>query len=268
MAAPQQQGSQSDNSTGILWGAAALFVALGAIWYSFKDYLVSIFLTIKLYEVNLLSFFNQTYFGDIRIRLVTALAKPQNIPFPEVVALGDSVGDWLRFPFVIILFILAFAIYLGNATRVYRRLYSMQDLVKLEHDNWPQITPVINLDLIKSDIDKGPWAMAMTPVQFCKRYRLLDEVRPDKREGMSRKEWGKVEAVLKRGDANKVFALQLGQLWAGTHKLPLHARALFAAFAARINADSGSAAELFAQLSISSTTKLNFSGVNELLKKY
>ncbi len=35
--------------------------------------------------------------------------------------------------------------------------------------NWPQITPVLDLDLIKTDIDKGPWAMAMTPMQFCKR---------------------------------------------------------------------------------------------------
>ena len=45
-------------------------------------------------------------------------------------------------------------------------------------------------------------------------------------------------------------------------------RALFAAFAARINSDTKSAAHILAQLSVSSTSKLNLTGVDELLKKH
>ena len=55
---------------------------------------------------------------------------------------------------------------------------------------------------------------------------------------MSRKDWDKIEVVLKRGEANKIFAMQLGPLWKGADKLPPHAKALFAVFAARINADT------------------------------
>jgi intracellular multiplication protein IcmP len=111
--------------------------------------------------------------------------------------------------------------------------------------------------------------MALTPMLFCKKYKLLDEVRPARREGMSRKEWDKIEVVLKRGEANKIFAMQLGPLWAGTDKLPAYARALFAVFAARINSDSKAAAELLAQLSASSLSgTLNYKGVDALLKKH
>ena len=174
----------------------------------------------------------------------------------------------MRVPVAIILFILAFIVYFGNTTRVFNRVYNMRDFAKFEKNNWPQISPVVGLDLVKADIDKGPWAMAMTPMQFCKKYKLLEEVRPQRREGMSRKDWDKVEVVLKRGEANRIFALQLGNAWKGIDSLSPHARALFAVFAARINADTKEAARLLSQFSASSTTKLDFTGVDELLKKH
>ena len=149
-----------------------------------------------------------------------------------------------------------------------KRFIKCKILAKLESKNWPQITPVVNLDLIKTDIDTGPWAMALTPMQFCKRYKLLQEIKPVRQEGMSRKDWDKIEVVLKRGEANKLFAMQLGSLWMGVDKLPPHLKALFAAFAARINADTKPAADLLASISASSGGKLNFSGTEELLKKH
>lgn len=267
MAAPQQ-GGQPDNSAGILWGVAAFLAALGVIWYAFKNYIVLFFLQLKLYEVDLLSYFNQQYFAPLKLQLEAALISPNSVTFPDLLHLGQGVGDWLRFPLVALLFILAFVVYLGNTARVFRRTYNMTELAKLEQVNWPQITPVIGLDLLKTNIDKGPWAMAMTPMQFCKRYRLLDEVRPVRQEGMSRKEWDKIEVILKKGEANKLFALQLGAIWRGTGQLPPYTKALFAVFAARINADSKAAAGLLEQLSASSTKTLDLRGVNELIKKH
>lgn len=267
MAAPQQ-GGQSDNSMAMIWGIAAVFAVIGVIWFAFKSKIVSFFLTIKLYELKLLSLVGGHYFDRLESALYSAIANPEKVDFNQLIALGQGVGDWLRYPFVILLFILAVVVYTSNTTRVFKRTYNMKELAKLEKVNWPQITPVVDLDLIKVDIDAGPWAMAMTPLQFCKRNKLLEEIRPQRREGMSRRDWDKVEVVLRRGEANRLFALQLGQLWRGTNKLPPHVRALFAAFAARINADSKEAAKLLAQLSASSTTKLNVAGVNELLKKH
>jgi intracellular multiplication protein IcmP len=126
----------------------------------------------------------------------------------------------------------------------------------------------MNLDLVKTNIDQGPWAMAMTPMQFCKRYKLLEEHKAQPREGMTRKEWNRIEVSLRRGQANKVFALQLGPLWQGVERLPPHTRALFAAFAARNQNDTKAAENLLAHISRSSAKKLDFMGTDELLKKH
>lgn len=267
MAAPQQ-GNQSDNSTSILWGVAALFFAIGFIWFAFKKYLVMFYLTIKLYQANFLGFFSTDHANQLRSSLLPALQNVEGIKFADLIQMGSATGDWFRFPFAILLFVLAIVVYFGNTTRIFKRSYNMRDLVKTEKGIWPQIIPIADLDLVKTDIDVGPWSMAMTPMQFCKRYKLLEEFRPERHEGMSRKDWDKIEVKLKRGDANKIFALQLGPIWRGVDHLPPHVRALFAVFAARINADSQAAIKLLAQLNRSSSTKLDMSGVDHLLKKY
>lgn len=272
--APQGGGGQSDNSNAVLWIVAALFAAGGIIWYVFKTQIVTLYLRIKLLEVNLLDWlattfhFSSTYFDPVRDAILAGIANPSAPTFHDLVMVGTGVGNWLRFPFAAILVVMAFLLYFSNTTRTFRHTYKMTDLAKLEQNNWPQITPVAELDLIKQDIDVGPWAMALTPMQYCKRFRLLQEVRPHKREGVSRKEWSQVTAVLKRGEANKVLALQVGQLWKGTKALPPHVRALFAIFAARANADTDSAHKLLMQLAATSATKLNYDGVDALLEKH
>lgn len=267
MAAPQQGGNQGDHSAGILWGVAAIFAGLGLAWYALKNYIVIFYLTIKLYEVNFLTLFNASHFEPIAVSIKNAIHNPSTVKFENLTSLGAAAGDYLRFPFAAFLLALGVVVYMGNTARVFRNTYQMRDLAKLEKTNWPQIAPVVELDLIKTDIDKGPWAMAMTPIQFCKRHRLLEEVRPQRREGMTRKEWDKIDVVLKRGEANKLFAIQLGPMFKGVDKLPPHIKALFAVFAARINAESQPAAKILAQLNASSQTKLNFEGVDDLLKK-
>lgn len=274
-AAPQGGGQGGgDSSYDILWIICAVFIAIGAIWYLFSAQLISFYLTIKIWELDILGYFSSllnqpNYFEPLRNSLVSARANAAHLSFGNLAAVGTSAGMWLRIPFAIILLLLAVLVYVNNTTRVYRRTYNMHDFAKLESKNWPQITPIVNLDLIKTDIDTGPWAMALTPMQFCKKYKLLDEVRPQRREGMSRKDWDRIEVVLKRGETNKIFVMQLGPMWGGVNRLPPYVRALFAVFAARINSDTKPAAELLAQISASSLHKdLNLSGADALLKKH
>jgi intracellular multiplication protein IcmP len=218
-----------------------------------------------LIEIDIISFFTNNL-DDVRTTITTT--DPNNFTFQDVMHVGQAVGNYLRIPLVLILLALAVIVFFSNSTRAFKRIYTMRDLAQLEKTNWPQITPVVNLDLINTDIDKGPWAMALTPMQFCKRYNLIDEQRRQPQEGMSRKERSQVEAVLRRGAANKLFVVQLGPVWQGIDRLPPHAKALFAVFAARINNDSKAAADLLAKISASSGAKLDFSGANELLKKH
>lgn len=275
MVASQQGGGQQDNSNAILWWVAAIFAGLAAIWFTLKNQIIAVFLIIKLYEVNFLSFLshylplNAVQLDQLRSVIYYATSNPASIKFHELMVIGATVGSWLRIPFALLLLVLAVVVYTGNAARIYKRIYSMRDLAIYEKENWPQINSVVHLDLINTDIDQGPWAMAMTPMQFCKRYRLLEEIRPQRREGVSRKEWDKIEVILKRGETNKLFALQLGPLWKGTAQLPPHTKALFAAFAARINSDSKAAADVLYRLALSSVSSvLDLNDVNALLAKH
>lgn len=260
-------GGQQDQGegSGLLWIIAAIFVFGGIIWYVYKEHIISAYFHIKLWEINFIGLFTDRL-HDVRSFIVNS--NTAKLTFKDVIKVGEAVGDIIRFPVVILIFALAFVIYFTNSTRLFKRIYSMGDLAELEKTNWPQITPVIGLGLEKQDIDKGPWAMALTPMQFCKRHKLLEEHKVPLKEGMSRKEMNRIEVSLKRGQANKVFAMQVGPLWQGIDKLPPYARALFAIFAARNQNDSKVSSDLLAQLSASSVTQLDYKGIDELLKKH
>lgn len=264
MAAAPQGGNQGDNSSGVLWSVAALFAVGAGIWYGFKKYLVTYYFKLKLLEIDVLSHFTNNL-DDVRSTIYSM--DVNTIQLVDVLHVGEAVGYYLRIPCIIFICILAVVVFFTNTVRLYKRTYDMRSLRVAERPNWPQISPVTHLDLIKQDIDKGPWAMAMTPMQFCKRHNLLEEFKRGPQEGMARKDWSKVEVSLKRGHANKVFIMQLGPLWAGTSRLPPHVRALFAIFAGRYNSDP-KAVDLLKQLSNSATSKLDFSGVDQLLKKH
>lgn len=266
MAGAPQQG-QSDNSAGILWGIAALFAFLGAIWFVFKNQMVGAYLSLKLYEVNILNSLTGNRYQELAYTIAGRIKNVGGMSFNDVIALGATVGDYIRYPFVIVMVILGLIVYFTNNIRIFRHIYTMKSLSEMEYTNWPQISPVIGLDLIKTNIDTGPWAMAMTPMQFCKRYRLLEEVRPQRTEGMRRSDWDRIEVVLKRGDINRLFIMQLGPLWQGVDKLPPYARALFAAFAARVNADADGS-KLLLQMAATCRSKINYSGTDALLKKH
>lgn len=263
MAAPQQSGS-SDNSSGPLWAIAGLFAVVIVIWYSFKKFLIAYYFKLKLLEISLFDYFTNNL-EDVRTVILST--NPATVKLDDIAAIGQAVGYYVRIPCIVLIIILAFVIFFSNSVRVFKRTYSMRDLLLLEKDNWPQVSPVVPLDLVKTDIDKGPWAMAMTPMQFCKRNNLLQEYKRQNQEGMMRKDMNRIEVSLKRGQTNKLFATQLGPLWAGTSRLPIHTKALFAIFAARLMGDP-TAFVLLKQLGASATTKLNFKGIDELCKKH
>ncbi len=265
MAKGGQGGDQSDNAYGLLWIIAAILIFCYGIWYVYRVQLTKAYFAVKLYEIKLIGYFTNRL-DDVRQVIIST--DPATLTFKDVLQVGSLVGEYVRIPVVIIILGLAIIIYFTNSTRSFKRTYNMRDLAEAEKKNWPQICPPLGLDLDKQDIDKGLWAMALTPMQFCKRYHLLDEHKPEPKEGMARREWNRVEVSLKRGQATKIFSIQLGSLWQGIDKLPLHTRALFAIFAAKYHSDVTAMTAMVNQLSASSKTKLDFTGVDQLCKKY
>lgn len=258
------QGSQ-DSSTSLMWVLILLFVVGVAVWYFAGNYLIIAYLKFKSVELFFLSFFTSQL--DV-VRQWIAVMPPEQIGFADLKNVASVIGDYFKIPVMVILGLCAVYVYHHDPTRRYKRTYDMKAFLNAERENWPQINPIAHLDLVKEDINKGPWAMSMPPMQFAKRYQLLEEEILPLQEGQLSKDQ-KLGVKLKRGEANKIFALQLGGLWTRPSDLPIHVKALFVAFVARTEGDNQVSVDLLTQIARSSLNgKLNFTGVEALIEKY
>lgn len=268
MAQQQQPPGQSDNSLSFLWIIFGSFAIGYFIWKFFQAALVTMLFKIKLFEIAIVNLFTPKL-DPVRNVIYQLAGDLKGVPFSDVAQISDLIGNVIYIPIMIILLILAVILYFSNPTRDFKHSYDnkMQRLKDLECENWPQINPTVKLDLIDKDIDEGPWRMMATPVQFGKQHDLL-EVKGQLRTTLIKvKEYP--ELIVDKTKATQVFAMQLGPLWKGTDKLPIHRAALFGIFAARMDHNRKPTDVLLEQISRSAKSgKLNFKGARALAKKY
>lgn len=266
MAAQQGGGQQSDNSMGIIWVVAGVCILFTAIWVAFKSEIITGLLSLKLMEIKFLAKYYPNYFLPIQSQIESAMMMSDKLTLIQVGQVAGEAGMVVRYPLTGIVIVFCFLIYFSNSTRHFKNTYNMKQLAKLEVKNWPQITPILKMDLLKENINKGAWAMALTPMQFCKKNNLIEEIEEDSRT--LRRNKGAIKINLKMGQAAQLFAQQLGGLYPGVQRLPVYMRALFAVFAARINADTKAAQDLLMQMSRTANQNMDFSGADQLLEKH
>lgn len=272
----RHQGGSQDNSYDFLWGIALTFALIFVIWHFGRTFIASGLFQAKDYEIIAIQYVLNNWNmlmdklhipmlavqgDDLKAWQQVIQKGTEKAQYSLMVQVLTDVGKYLRYPVGFILIILAYIIYSKSIFLRFKTTFSLKSMKMIEQSNYPQITPVSNLNLIKKDIDKGPWAMAMTPMQFCKAHHLLKEKTGDN---------GRPAVDLIKSTAYQVFVMQLGPLWKGPQMLPIYMRALFAVFAASANHDRDAAFSLIKQINISANTdgKLNFEGVDKLLVKY
>lgn len=270
---PEPQSPNQDNAFDILWNVALLLVGILVAWYFGRHYIAVAIFHVRMAEIVLIqivldpwirlaAFFNFT--GPKLIDLQQSVKFIHEnygniVSFADLTELSSVVGGYLRYPIIIIFMILATVLHFTGIARRFRHTYDTNSLKAVEAVNWPQITPVVKLDLIKEDINQGPWAMAMSPMMFCKKHNLLEII----------KQGDKNIAILRRGAAYRILSLQLGPRWRGPAALPIHQKALFAIFAACMDGDKVSADLLKDQVSGTDRNgRPNFDGVEELMRKH
>lgn len=267
---PPQQQSQGggDNSLAALWITAGLFVFGWIIWIYAQAQIVAFVLKIKWFEASFMSlFFGSAATLADNIRDIPP-ANYSHVTVTNLLNITDLVGEYYKYPVAVLLAVLAIVIYFSQPTARFRRTYSMKVLATEEKKNWPQISPVVGLDLIKEDLTKGPWAMTVTPLEFAKRYNLVMQERIIPSDAMLSNRY-QIILSLKRGEAERIFAIQTGRLWVNPDQLNIQTQALFAIFAARIDGAKEVSETMLAQIARSAAAgKLDFSGVKELLKKH
>lgn len=261
------QDPNSENAYAMLWILAVIFVIGGLIWYFFKNQLITFFIAVKKYEILAVSFVLDNENIQKAIRWTQA-ADYNNISMQDVTVISTFVGGYLMYPICFILVVMAIVMLKGTATMRYTKAYNMDTLAQQEKDNWPQISPVVDIDLIAEDVGKGPWAMSMNPMQFAKHHKLLKvEMMADRKAAW--KQEGVTKATVIRDLATQTFASQLGPLWQGVESLPPHTKALYAAFLARVEHDTDACRAYLGKMSRSAAKgTMDYSLTDEYLKKY
>nr|HAT8713637.1 type IVB secretion system coupling complex protein DotM/IcmP [Legionella jordanis] len=261
---PQQQGS-GDNSMAPVWIMVLLFFTLFFIWKLGHQYIVSFIFYLNVLQAKLISFFVTSPDLESKVYLMQTI-DPATVNWDQFIELTRSVGDYIRYPIVVLLVFLSIFLYRSNVTLRFRRAHNMKTLRAQEQHNWLAIMPIIKEDLVSMDINKGPWAMALSPMEFARKYKLLkkdDALLDNPVPGQE------MTAGIRKGDAKRVFTLQLGPYWDGFERCPPQAYALAAAFMARMNRDRGSASLIMESLDKSyAAGKMDYSVAKAILKKY
>lgn len=270
---PEQQQSGQDTSMDFLWTIAIVIGIILLVWYFGRAQISTAVLYVRYYEIKFLDFaiypfakllqmvgftLPQLNFSQWVTYIQGALGSKMN--FSDLITVSTFVGSYMRYPLCLIIFGLAGILHFTGVSHRFRNIYSAKSLKEAEQVNWPQITPVVDLDLVKTQLDEGPWAIGLSPMSYCKKHDLVDiEERA-----------GKYKVTLRRGMTHRNLSLQIGPRWSGVEHLPVHLKALFAIFAARINSDKKSADVLLDKIaeSAKNTDSIDFSGYEELLKKY
>jgi len=265
MAQQQQSGGNTDNSMAPIWITVFVMLAAWLLWKLAKQHIVAIVFQLNLWQAKLVTPFVNDASLNNDIMLMQTL-NPGTVTWQQLVDLTGSVGNYTRYPVAVILVVLAIYLYQSNITLRFRKTHSMKTLRAQEQFNWPAIMPVIKHDIVAEDVSKGPWAMSLTPLEFAQKYRLLkkdDALLDNPLPGME------LTAGIRRGDAKRVFTLQLGPYWEGFDHLPPHAYALAAVFMARMNRDRNSAVLILETLDRTCAAgKPDFSVARPILKKY
>lgn len=282
-------GGQADqggekNTYYILW-VIALIIFVGVVVWYLADYQLKVFfIALRKYEllgiyyiVNALPLESIPFawVHDLPGRLAADLdlvqqISPATLSMPIAEALSIEVGDFLKYPVAILLACLAIYVYRSHILVRYVKRHNMKTLLQQEQQNWPQIKIVEKLNLLEQDLDSGPWAMAMTPMQFAKKYQLIS-VRKAKLvgSGFSKMPEAEFKVEVDKARAERVFAAQLGRPWQNVDVLLPHRRAITAILMARGSRDTKAAQNMVAQLATSAGDgKLDFNGIDDLLKKH
>lgn len=266
MAQQQQgQGGNSDNAMAPVWITILVFFAGFFIWKFGHPVIVAFVFKINLLEAKLVSFLYSSSALMEEISIMETV-DPGAVTWDQMTALTRNIGNYTRYPIGVILLVLAVILYRSNVTLKFRRAHSMKTLRSQEQHNWPAIMPVVNEDLVEADPDQGPWAMAMTPLEFARKHHLLkknDALLDNPLPGME------MTAGIRKGDAKRVFTLQVGPYFNGFNHCPAHVVCLAAVFMARMNRDKGAANAILETIDKSyASGKPDFSKGTAVVNKY
>lgn len=258
-------GGGDKNAFALLW-VIALIMGVGfLIWWFYSEQLKLAFLYLRKWEAQFAALFTDRLDNLIQ---ELSVASPSDVTMEAAAYVSNEVGSFLMYPAIGLLILMGLYLLKNHSYLRWHTKHSMDSLARQEQKNWPQISPVVPLDLVEQDVNKGPWAMSLNPMEFAKKYKLLHV----EKVSDPRAQWRGSEnyrATLDKERTYRVLVSQMGPIWQGANRLPPHAKALFAIFCARIEHQPDEARSYIYELAAEAAKgEMHYKRTDEFLKKY
>lgn len=262
-----EQGGQQGNAgagTDLAWMIAGAFAAILAVWFAGKDYILHGLLVYKYYQMELIALFSPHKAHPIMEWLWSSMDYPEEIDYDKMQKVLHQVGQYYKYFTAPLCFGFAYILFILSPSGHFKKSHNIMTLREQESKLWAQITPVVSEQLHKEDIDKGPWASAKSPMEFCIEHEILiPPVRDPKNP------YADLIATIDEEKARNCLIKQMGPRLENPDNLPIHMKSLIGCFAARAMEERELPAKLLRQISASaSEEELDFSGGQELFDKY
>ncbi len=271
-----------DNALNIIWMIFFGFLLGTLIWVTWGEHFKYFFLWLKRTQLMIINFsmkilpLELLHLSWAQKEIAKALDTAVNLRVDDLSLemaeyLSLITGKYLSFPVILVLIFFCYFGFFKNPANKYKKTYNMNSLALQEASQWPQINPIIGLDLVKEPLNSGVWAIGKSPIDFCKENNLITISVVQNKEFKGSRNLS-FNMVLDEDKAALIFAKQLGKLWRSPESLAIHQRALFAVFAARACREPNVSSQLLKQINMSSNSKnpnvLNFDNVDNICKKY
>lgn len=236
--------SADDNNLLVITAGVIMMVAL--VWLLGHEHISWLVMHVRLWQARLLVF---DEVGQRQIFTWIAQTHPRDATLKQLWQSGEIVGYHLRWVSLVVIVALFGWMYARHPGRqkAFNRKFDIRSLARYQLPLFPQLAPVIDLDLINTPLDHPIYGMRRLPWKYGREHGIIvravdvpldyppSEVSP--LDGRS---------VLLRPRAREVFARQLGRPWAGIAdpSLPRYERDLAVAFAVQLGGDSKKANQI------------------------
>lgn len=192
----------------LFWMAMSTQISSGVRW-------------IRVLELSIASLFTDRY--DVLLAQLKGLRPEQIRPY-YLLKMTEATMEFYKYPIMVIMFIMAGISYFFVKDRhPFARRFDLEGIAKEQAEAFPVTLPLIKFNPLQDNhrppgnpvpARLPPFAEALTPEEW-----------------VAHNDIPLTKGVIDRDATRLAFAKQLGGRWKGVQALPLHARALFAAFA-------------------------------------
>lgn len=242
---------QAPNNNDVEWLLGIIFIVVFILLYIFKEEVGLFFMKVRYWQAYFIpDKFSHPIFDWI------ATTSPKDVAMSDIAGSGNLVGQFWRWPIMLILGGLGYRLYVKKASvrKKYAQRHTRDSLMKQEANEWNVIKPIVGMNLTNIALDHPIEGMRQIPREWAKRNKILfkyanhSQLLADNTKECVVSDDGVDIIVL--DTLKSALKSQIGRRWEGFDKLKRHEKSLMIAFCAQIRGDTASAQFIINELAL------------------